>query len=124
MIIAVDFDGTCVTHAYPEIGEDIGAVHILKSLVDNKHELILYTMRSDKYLDEAVNWFKGHDISLYGININPTQKNWTNSNKCYAQLYIDDAALGIPLMRNVDLSSREFVDWYEVSALLRQKGLI
>jgi hypothetical protein len=25
-IIAVDFDGTCVTHEYPSIGKDIGAV--------------------------------------------------------------------------------------------------
>lgn len=23
--IAIDFDGTVVTHAYPEIGEDVGA---------------------------------------------------------------------------------------------------
>ena len=26
MIIAIDFDGTCVTHEYPKIGKDIGAV--------------------------------------------------------------------------------------------------
>ncbi len=25
MIIAIDFDGTCVTHMYPKIGRDIGA---------------------------------------------------------------------------------------------------
>ena len=26
MIIAVDFDGTCVTHEYPNVGKNIGAV--------------------------------------------------------------------------------------------------
>ena len=41
MIIAVDFDGTCVTHKYPDIGEDIGAVPVLKELVDKGHRLIL-----------------------------------------------------------------------------------
>lgn len=25
MIIAIDFDGTCVTHEFPKIGKDIGA---------------------------------------------------------------------------------------------------
>ena len=28
-LIAVDFDGTVVTHAYPEIGDDAGAVPCL-----------------------------------------------------------------------------------------------
>ena len=41
MYIAVDFDGTCVTHAYPEIGNDIGAVPILKRIVERGHKLIL-----------------------------------------------------------------------------------
>lgn len=31
MIIAVDFDGTCVTHEYPKVGREIGAVGVLKS---------------------------------------------------------------------------------------------
>jgi len=45
MIIAIDFDGTCVTHAYPKIGKDIGAVPVLKQLVQYGHQLILWTMR-------------------------------------------------------------------------------
>lgn len=35
MIIAIDFDGTCVTHEYPNIGRDIGPV--LRKLVENGH---------------------------------------------------------------------------------------
>ena len=46
MIIAIDFDGTCVTHEYPYIGKDIGAVPVLQRLVKAGHELILWTMRS------------------------------------------------------------------------------
>ena len=37
MILAVDFDGTCVTHEFPEVGRDIGAVPVLKELVEKGH---------------------------------------------------------------------------------------
>jgi hydroxymethylpyrimidine pyrophosphatase-like HAD family hydrolase len=45
LIIAVDFDGTCVTHEYPSMGKEIGAPEVLKQLVDRGHKLILFTMR-------------------------------------------------------------------------------
>src|SRR6476620_5961835 len=114
MEICIDFDGTCVTHEFPKVGQDIGAVPVLKELVKNGHNLILWTMRSDKndntgysveipeihngnFLTDAVEWFKSNDIPLYGIQINPQQTEWTTSPKAYAQLYIDDAAYGCPL---------------------------
>jgi hypothetical protein len=56
MIIAIDFDGTCVTHEYPYIGKDIGAVPVLKELVSSGHQLILFTMRSGKELNDAI-WY-------------------------------------------------------------------
>ena len=44
MIIAVDFDGTCVKHRYPMVGEDVdGAVSVLKELVRKGHKIILIT---------------------------------------------------------------------------------
>ena len=124
MYIAIDFDGTCVTHDYPRIGKDINAVNVLKKLVDNGHKLILNTMRSGKELKDAINWFKENDIELYGANKNSTQKKWTNSPKVYAHLYIDDAALGCPLKMDLSLSDRPFVDWEAVSCLLKDKGIL
>ncbi len=113
MIIAVDFDGTCVTHEYPFLGKDVGAVPTLKELVEKGHKLILWTMRSGENLDDAVKWFKDNEIELWGINENPQQaeSKWSTSPKQYAQLYIDDAALGCPLVYN---SGRPYVDWEEV----------
>jgi len=35
MVIAIDFDGTCVTHDFPKVGKDIGAVPVLRELVEN-----------------------------------------------------------------------------------------
>ena len=124
MYIAIDFDGTCVTHDYPTIGKDINAVNVLKKLVANGHKLILNTMRSGKELKEAINWFKKNDIELYGANENPTQKKWTNSPKVYANLYIDDAALGCPLKMDLSISDRPFVDWEAVSCLLKDNGIL
>ena len=140
MYICIDFDGTCVTHEFPSIGKDIGAIPVLKELVKNNHKLILFTMRSNmkdvksldynihsqsgNYLDEAVEWFKNIKIPLYGINVNPNQITWTESPKAYGHLYIDDAALGIPLKYNINISERPFVDWEEVYKLLKSQNVI
>ena len=104
-IIAIDFDGTVVTHAYPHMGMDAGAVPVLKELVANDCKLILYTMRSGQLLEKAVQWFKEQKIPLYAINENPGQKSWTSSPKVHADLYIDDSALGCPI-RFMDGGSR------------------
>jgi hypothetical protein len=132
IILAIDFDGTCVTHEYPKVGKDIGAVPVLKKLVENGHQLMLWTMRGNKptsegvdTLQDAVDWFKNNNIPLWGINENPDQKatGWTNSNKQYAQMYIDDAALGCPLMYDWGIE-KPYVDWVEVEKSLTKMGLI
>lgn len=117
MVLCVDFDGTCVTHDYPRVGKDIGAVPVLKRLVKEGHQLILWTMRSGKELNDAIKWFEENGIELYGIQENPTQKSWTSSPKAYAQIYIDDAALGAPLLTDPSLSNREFINWKVVEQM-------
>lgn len=118
LYICVDFDGTCVTHEYPFIGKDIGAVPVLKQLTEEGHKLILFTMRDGKELDDSTNWFIKNDIPLFGVQRNPTQDNWTDSPKAYGQLYIDDAALGAPLKVDKELSDRPFIDWEKVKGIL------
>jgi hypothetical protein len=124
MIIAIDFDGTCVTHEYPNVGKDINAIPVLKNIVNKGHKIILYTMRHGKELQDAVEWFVNNNIPLYGINENPTQKNWTKSPKIYAHIYIDDAALGCPLIFNEEYSDRPYVDWEAVQKLLEEKIIL
>lgn len=122
-IIAVDFDGTVVTHEYPHMGEDAGAVPVLKELTANGCRLILLTMRSGKLLDKAVAWFRERGIPLYAVNTNPRQAAWTDSPKVYADLYIDDNALGIPL-RIVDGCSRPVADWDGIREQLVALGFL
>ena len=126
-IIVLDFDGTVVTHRYPDLGEDIGAVPVLKLLIKNGHKIILNTMRShdnqgQDMLAPALKWFKEKGIPLYGVNENPAQKSWTSSPKIYGNIYIDDGALGIPL--KLDKLGVPYVDWGKVSILLFLKGLL
>ncbi len=127
MDIVIDFDGTCVKHSYPEIGDDIGAAPVLKALVSEGHNLILFTMRSDSPrhdgLSQAIGWFEKHGIALYGVQKNPTQHEWTESPKAYGQLIIDDAALGCPLIYPLD-GSRPYVNWDAVRRLLVMKQLL
>lgn len=123
MEIAIDFDGTCVSHEFPEVGKEVGSVRVLKRLIEENHNLILFTMRSGSELTDAVKWFLVNDIPLYGIQYNPTQTQWTSSNKCYAQLYIDDAALGAPLKREEGIS-RPFIDWEAVENILEMDGIL
>ena len=123
MIIAVDFDGTCVSHEYPEVGKDIGAIPVLKEIIKSGHNIILLTMRAkDNHLDDALNWFKNNDIPLYGANENPDQHKWSNSRKVYAHLYIDDANLGCPLI--FPKTGRAYVDWEKVTEELRKMKII
>ena len=132
LTINIDFDGTCVTHDFPLIGKSIGAEKVLKRLVDNGHQLILFTMRadkedstsnsSDKYLSEAVKWFEDNDIPLYGVQKNPTQSAWTSSPKSYANLMIDDSSLGCPLKIDIELSTRPFVCWKTIELMLENMG--
>lgn len=119
MDIVIDFDGTCVTHEYPRIGKDIGAIPVLKKLIEKGHNLIMFTMRSGKHLTEAVEWLGSNGITLYGIQYNPEQTKWTSSNKCYGQLYIDDAALGCPLTNNlIPFLEEDFLKEYGYSSFL------
>lgn len=121
-IVAVDFDGTIVTHEFPDIGTPVpGAIEWLKKFQEAGADLILWTMRSDgqKYgpvLTQAIQYCETQGIKFFGINHNPEQDSWTKSPKAYANLYIDDSAIGCPLTRPGLKSEklRPFVNWFSV----------
>ena len=124
MIIAVDFDGTCVEHEYPHVGMDVeGAVDVLRDLNRKGHRLILFTMRSGSKLVAATKWFADRKIELWGVNRNPEQEEWTESPKVHADLYIDDSALGCPVMF-IDGVQRPVVNWAKVRAQLEYDGVL
>ena len=109
MTIAIDFDGTIVSNAFPAIGEPLpGAIETLRDLQAAGHRLVLWTCRanhrwdkSKHYLDQAVDWLKKHGIELAGSNecllvdeLEELPHSQFEHFKIFADLYIDDRNLG------------------------------
>ena len=66
--IAVDFDGTIVTHEYPKIGREIPfAIETLKMLIRDQHRLILWSVREGELLQEAVDWCRERGVEFWEI---------------------------------------------------------
>ena len=102
-IIAIDFDDTITYPSdYPIMGkirED--AVRVIKSL-KNKYILLLWTARTGKYLEEALNLLVQYNIEFDYINKLPNQK----GPKPEADIFIDD--------RNFNSK----IDWNQIEEIL------
>ena len=97
MKIAVDFDGTIVEHEYPAIGKVRPfAFQTMKMLQEKGHLLVLWTYRSGRYLDEAVEFCKDNGVEFYAVNANYPEEvlDDTVSRKIDCELYIDDRNIG------------------------------
>jgi hypothetical protein len=95
--IAVDFDGTIVEHDYPAIGkEKLFAFLTLKELNKRGARLILWTFRSGKELEEAVEFCRINGVEFYAVNKNYPEEvmNETVSRKIDVDIFIDDKNIG------------------------------
>lgn len=124
MIIAVDFDGTIVEHKYPAIGREIPfAIETLKKLREDRHKLILWSVREGELLQEAVDFCKERGLEFYAVNKDypeEEQEHKHYSRKLKADLFIDDRNLGglpdwgtIYEMITKRLSYEDLMDRYE-----------
>jgi len=115
MKIAVDFDGTIVEHKYPEIGKPLlFAFETLRELQKQKHEIVLWTYRVGKELDEAVAFCEQNGIVFYAVNKNFPEEDFDNetvSRKINADIYIDDRNVG------------GFPGWSKIWEMLNQNDL-
>jgi hydroxymethylpyrimidine pyrophosphatase-like HAD family hydrolase len=97
MIIAIDFDGTIVEHRYPAIGRVIPfAFETMHALQEKRHRLILWTHRTGKELEEAINFCESKGLIFYAVNQNYPGEKWSenDSRKILADYYIDDRTPG------------------------------
>lgn len=99
MVIGVDFDGTIVEDCYPEIGPEIPfATDTLKMLINERHRLILWTVREGRQLEEAINWCRERGVEFYAVNRDYAEETISNnqhfSRKLKADVWIDDRNLG------------------------------
>lgn len=99
-IIKVDFDGTVVVEAWPEIGEPLPlALEVLRELCEHGHYLILWTCREGENLQAAIDFCKSHGITFGAINENHPENPFRDlpgapSRKPYAHRHIDDKNFG------------------------------
>ncbi|RUA35768.1 MAG: hydrolase [Bacteroidetes bacterium] len=95
--IAVDFDGTIVEDRYPSIGKpQLFAFETLKALQQQQHQLILWTVREGKALQEAVDFCKKHGVEFYAVNKNFPEEELEpeQSRKLNVDYFIDDRNIG------------------------------
>ncbi|MAC86994.1 MAG: hydrolase [Gammaproteobacteria bacterium] len=109
LIIAIDFDGTIVEDAYPKIGKPmIFAFETMKKLQSEGYRLILWTYRSDRKLQEAVDFCKQQGLEFYAINKSYPEEEFDGkiSRKINATFFVDDRNIG------------GFIGWTAVHKLL------
>jgi C1A family cysteine protease len=96
--IAVDFDGTIVEHRYPEIGKEIMfAFQTLRALQEQGHQLILWTYRSGRELEDAVEYCRRNGLEFYAVNASYPEEEFDedyDSRKIDVDLFIDDRNIG------------------------------
>ena len=110
MRISVDFDGTIVAHEGDHVPH---ALDSLKTLINDGHKVFLWTLRSGESLDNALRYLDKAGVIISGANV---QSTWTDSPKTCASCYIDDAAIGCPLIEMPE--GKPCVDWLSVMNLL------
>lgn len=99
MTIAIDFDGTVVTHEYPRIGtERPFATETLRRLIADRHRLILWSCREGKLLQDAIDWCRERGVEFWAVNNDyPEERPEANqdfSRKLKVDMFIDDRNVG------------------------------
>ena len=103
MILSIDFDGTIVDHAFPEIGQPLpDAFEVMSELLTAGFILVLNTCREDigdlQYLTQAVEFCRANGIEFHAVNETPPENEFRHlgglNRKVFAHYYIDDRNLG------------------------------
>lgn len=100
MVLAIDFDGTIVEHAYPAIGKPIPfAIETLLQIQKDGHKLILWTVRHGDLLKDAIDYCAERGLYFYAENENYRGETIERdqieySRKLKADLFVDDRSIG------------------------------
>lgn len=111
LILAVDFDGTICKHAkFPELGDPVPhSIEWLHKFHDAGAKMFMWTCRSGDALELATQFASSHKLHFSGYNAYKYWEGFDVSDKLFANMYIDDAAACVPLVRLAD--ERPYLDW-------------
>lgn len=143
--IYLDFDGTMVEHAYPQVGRfNPGAVQVVKQLQEKGYDLFLNTYRADigptallealKYMVEAPHMHLA-DWETFAFKFKTLEAKsdprpyMLSDTLCYHEtahgktLFLDDHSAGIPLRPALSVRGM-MVDWNKVERHLKTFGVL
>ena len=133
LTIYLDFDGTVVEHAYPEIGAlNPRSFSVIRKLQNAGHRIILNTYRADLAdgsLQAARDFLNDINNELLPITectelkIQPPAWNWEKTLE-EGILYIDDVCDGTPMIPNIALPFGMMVDWKTLEEWFTEQGII
>lgn len=106
---------------YPEIGKEIPfATDTLKMLIADRHNLILWSVREGKLLDDAVNWCRERGVEFYAVNRDYPEERGTENNNHFSRklkvdMFIDDRNIGgLPDWGTIYRMIKEHKTYYDI----------
>jgi hypothetical protein len=121
--VAIDFDGCLARKAWPAVGEEMpGSMAFLKWIGEQEWWIVLWTCRSAKKLDDALDWLAERGFgSAWWTAINATPQPITaqyghDSRKIGAHIFLDDLAVGFPVTKD------GIPDWDRIKAELEERA--
>jgi hypothetical protein len=117
-ILACDFDGTLFSGSYPEKGEPkLDIIEKVKEFKKYGSEIILWTCRESRPLEEAIERCKEYGLEFDAINENaPSElaymkKKYSNegeifaTRKIYADFYLDDKSHNLDFFLDIHVQA-------------------
>jgi hypothetical protein len=94
MVFCIDFDGTVVSSAWPDIGDPLPyAIECINAIQDAGGLVVISSCRCGQQEKDMIDWLHNHNVYPNAINDNlPSMIDMYDSNpkKISADVYIDD----------------------------------
>lgn len=142
--VAIDFDGTLITDAWPQCGVDMpGGAEVIAWLLSQGARIIIWTCRTEKQCPPGApwsdiqyvhDWLKDHGFRwdlgiriLVNDNFSDIREkfNHSESRKVFAHVYVDDKNLGgFPGWRAAHATLQEALEKFLQRRALRDRGIM
>lgn len=105
LTFGVDFDGTIVSKAFPNIGEiNEEVVKFMDAAIKQGHLVIVWTARSINYEQDAIDFLNKNNVPYSYVNENPEDeyaKKGIQGRKIFCDYYLDDRAVNVKDLKSV-----------------------
>ena len=106
-VIGIDFDGTIVYDAYPEIGEPIpGAIETINKWYNEGFWIVIHSCRAGEYEADMCRWIYENKLDVHRINNNldwRIEKYGGDTRKMSLDINIDDKNIGMQMYTGISM---------------------